>query len=156
MLLTCVISGSFERFKPLIDDTHRELKSYGVDVLEPPLGPVRVGKLYIPTGEEVRRYGDTSRPVWPLDGEVDLSIRGIEDRFLAALGRASFAYLVAPGGYIGETAAFELGFGLGVGVLLYASDMPIFEEPTDSTRELCNHIHVMDVPDAVEHTRQLL
>jgi hypothetical protein len=56
------------------------------------------------------------------------SIKLVEDRHLEAIRASDFLWLVAPDGYVGQSASMEVGYAL-------ASGTPIFGEvlPTDTT-----------------------
>lgn len=110
-MITAVVSGSF-KFKPEIDATITTLEETGIQVLEP-----TKGWLILPSLEltERLRYGQ----VRPLPTEENLSTKEIEERFLKALGKASFMYLMNPGGYVGLSASLEIGFAL-------AGEKPIY------------------------------
>jgi hypothetical protein len=49
------------------------------------------------------------------------SIKDIEDRFLAAIRKSDFLYLFNPEQYLGDSAAFEVGYAL-------EGDIPIFSK----------------------------
>jgi hypothetical protein len=111
-MITAVVSGSF-KFKPEIDRTITALEETGIKVLEP-----TKGWLIMPTLEvtEHLRYGQMR----PLPTEENLTARQIEDRFLRALGRANLMYLMSQEGYVGSSAALEIGYALGGGKSIYA------------------------------------
>ncbi len=67
-------------------------------------------------------------------------IRLVQDRHLAAIQASDFLWLVCPGGYIGLSAAMEIGFAVSAGV-------PVFSltEPGDITmREYVRTVESMD------------
>lgn len=101
--LTCVVPGSF-KYKSEIDQVIEELENLGVLVLDPPRGQVVKSGLIFN----------------PLQEEVYLSWGIVEGEFLRNIGRSHFAYVVNPGGYVGETVAFELGYALAAGKPIYA------------------------------------
>lgn len=106
--LTACISGSF-KFKPEIDSLAEEFADYGVSVLEP-----TKGWLYIPS-----KFSPNAGEFKPLPSERGMSVREVEDRFLAAASRADFVYLYNPYHYMGTSMAFELGFLHGREKLIY-------------------------------------
>ena len=59
------------------------------------------------------------------------SPRLVEDRHLAAITQSDFIWLVNPDGYVGPSAAFELGFAI-------ASSVPVYSDtrPSDLTMRL--------------------
>jgi len=110
--LTCVISGSFEKFKPEIDNLHSEFQDQGIDVLAPDKGWSGVdyarSKIIFPQGFR------------PLPTERGMTPGEIEEEFLRSLARASFLYLFNQDGYIGNSAAFEMGNAIGSNKPIYA------------------------------------
>jgi hypothetical protein len=111
-MITAVVSGSF-KFKPEIDKAIETLEETGITVL----GPAK-GWLIMPSLEiaERLRYGY----IRPLPTEEKLTPRQIEDRFLRALGRANLMYLRNQEGYVGNSAAFEIGYALSKDKPMYA------------------------------------
>lgn len=147
--ITCVIAGSF-RYKSFIDDYRHAFERWGVTVLQPPVGPPKTGKLHIPTGEEVRHYGDSQKPFWPLAEEAGKSIRQIEDAFLAAIGQASLLYIVTIDKRIGLSAAMEAGYALGAGTPIYTNELPCFDPWPATEAELARQVKVANIPEAIE------
>lgn len=97
--LSCVISGSFEKFKPEIDKAIDDFTELGVNVIAP-----EKGWLYRPP----ERRADT--PFRPLKSEISMTIKEIEEAFLRGIDKSDFVYIVNPDGYIGSTVAFEIGY----------------------------------------------
>jgi len=135
------ISGSFQ-FKPEIDRAIEAFRDYGVMVLEP-----TTGWLWTPVLQVV------SSPFRPLPAERGLELREVEDRFLAAIDRADFLYVLNPGGYIGLSTAFEIGYAM-------ESDKPIYMQETPDFMELAEYdlarkayleqrITIADIPGVV-------
>lgn len=147
--ITCVIAGSFNH-KDIIDDHRRAFERWGVTVLQPPSGQPKVGKLYIPTGEEVRYYGDLQKPFWPLAIEVGKSIRQIESEFLTSVGRASLFYLVTVGQRIGLSAALEVGYALGSDTPIYTNELPRLDPWPATEAVLAERAKVMSVLEVIE------
>lgn len=114
--LTCCISGSFDKFKPEIDAAIREFTDLGVIVLEPGLG--WLSKLQVLT------LGYDPKVFRPLPREIGLKPGQIENRFLKALGRSDFLYVENPNGYIGNSAALEIGFALARNRAIYSRFAP--------------------------------
>lgn len=56
--------------------------------------------------------------------EKDDSVRTIEDRVLHAIKQSDAIWLFAPGGYIGVSTAFEIGFALSINVPVYTNTLP--------------------------------
>lgn len=147
--ITCVIAGSF-RHKDLIDDYRHAFERWGVVVLQPPSGQPKQGTLYIPTGEEVRRYGNSARPFWPLAQEVGKSIKQIEDEFLTAIGQASLMYIVTVDQHIGLSASMEAGFALASETPIYTNELPRVDDWPSTEALLAEEANVASVPEAIE------
>jgi hypothetical protein len=53
------------------------------------------------------------------------SVRLVEDRHLAAIAESDFLWLVAPDGYVGPSASFEMGCAVTRGIPIYtAAEIP--------------------------------
>lgn len=107
MEVYAVVSGSFNRFLPQIQDAVRELSKLDVTVLSPEVG----------------------RPVSEIGGFVMLEKdKGtppeIEREHLQAIAKSDFLYIVNPEGYIGTSVALEMGYALSKGVPIYSSERP--------------------------------
>ncbi len=57
-------------------------------------------------------------------GEERAEPAALEDAHLDAIRRARFVWLWAPGGYVGLSAALEIGFAVAVGTPVYAREQP--------------------------------
>ncbi len=118
--LSCSIIGSF-KFKPEIDMVIEEFEDLGVKVLAP-----NKGWLYVHPHKQVIPESKQYRPL-PL--EKHMSLRQVEDRFIDAINRSKFVYIVNPHGYIGASGAFEFGIAMG-------QEKPIFlQEEVDYSNE---------------------
>ncbi len=123
------VSGSFHRHMDVISEDVRDFQRRGVDVLSP--ADPRVVDDF---GEFLFVASDTRR-----------SIRGIQNRHLAAIAESSFLWLVCPDGYVGTSAAFEVGFAA-------AAEIPIFSVTPPSDLTLRQYVQVVsDVPDVIRH-----
>jgi nucleoside 2-deoxyribosyltransferase len=116
------VSGSFRRHMTAIYDAVVELVELGVNVLSPadPRVVDQIGEFVFVASDKVR------------------SIKLVEDRHLECISVSDFLWLVAPDGYVGQSASMELGYAVARGI-------PIFcrEEPTDGTLQK----YVRLVPD---------
>ncbi|OGH07215.1 MAG: hypothetical protein A2171_01660 [Candidatus Levybacteria bacterium RBG_13_35_9] len=110
--VSCVISGSFGKFKPEIDRAIDNFRDLGVTVLAP-----GKGWLYIPPQRQYSR----SAFFRPLHSEVGRTIKQIEDEFLDAIRNSDFLYVVNPDGFIGQTVGMEIGFAV-------ACDKPVYSQ----------------------------
>jgi NTP pyrophosphatase (non-canonical NTP hydrolase) len=77
-----------------------------------------------------------------LSGELDDSVGDIESRHLRAISDADFVWLHAPQGYVGLSAALELGHARAVGV-------PIFSDALPEDETLASIIRVVSCPEDV-------
>lgn len=96
--LTAAISGSF-KFKPEVDALIDAFADIGVQVLEPTRG-----WLALPSGLV------TPPEFRPLPAERGMNAIEVERRFLRAVERADFLYVANLFEYIGEMAAYEIGY----------------------------------------------
>lgn len=124
-----MVSGSIKKHKPEIDRTIRQFDDLGVRVLAPETGWI-------------------ARPVWevlrlpqggfyPLPSERGMSAGAVEDNFLASLGRADFVYVENPEGYVGNSVALEIGFGLFLGKPIFSRfsiDVSLDQDPIWASR----------------------
>lgn len=98
-----VLSGSFRKDVVGIRRAYEELITNNCQVLSP-------HRLEFDNAEFVR---DTA--------EVSLSVKSIQDHHLLALKQADFLWLYAPEGYVGTSAAFEVGFASAIGLPIFSS-----------------------------------
>lgn len=106
--LRATVSGSFNRFIAEVGEAVIELRGLGVQVLSPE-DPIVVGAV-----------GDflfvASDPVHCL--------KLVQDRHLAAIAASDFVWLVNPGGYVGVSAAMEIGYATRSGVPVFSTTLP--------------------------------
>lgn len=107
--LTATVSGSFRRAMAAVTGAVYALTDAGVRVLSP-ADPRIVDQF----GDFVFVASDRAR-----------AIRLVQSRHLAAIDASDFVWLVAPEGYIGQSAAMELGFAVAVRTPVYCSEVPI-------------------------------
>lgn len=125
--LSVVICGSFRRAQEQLQGSHTEFLQAGCTVLSP-TSPFFVAEA------EGFVYAEE---------DLGLEPHSIESRHLEALQAADFLWLHAPDGYVGLSAAMEIGFAHAVGLRIYAS-----RRPNDVT--LASFVEVVDSPaDAV-------
>lgn len=120
--LNVVMCGSFRRERVALAATHRLLAAR-FRLLSP-----RSVDFVDPDADFVR-----------LDDEVGESVASIEDRHLAAIRDADFVWLVAPHGYIGRSAAMEVGHARALGV-------PVFTDAAVDDVTLGEYLQVVDGP----------
>lgn len=102
-----VVSGSFGKFLREIELAINSLIGIGVTVLSP----------------------TSTTPVSNINGFVVLDIdkgtpHQIEIKHLSAITKCDFLYIVNPGGYIGNSACFEIGYAFSNNVPIYSSHTP--------------------------------
>ena len=102
------VSGSFHRHMQEIQEAVDTLKDHGATVLSP--SEPRV----------VDNFGDFLF----VASDLRRSIRGVQNRHLSAIRHSSFVWLECQGGYIGSSAAFEVGYAMAVRVPVYSSVPP--------------------------------
>jgi hypothetical protein len=106
------VSGSFKRHLETIQRDVELLRAQSAVVLSP--SDPRIVDAF---GEFVFVSSDLRR-----------SIKGIQNRHLAAIRESDFLWLVCPDGYVGQSGAMEVGFAV-------ANDVPIYSDvaPSDWT-----------------------
>jgi hypothetical protein len=111
-MIKVTVSGSFRRHLHAISSAVQELTDLHVSVLSPS-DPRVVGA----TGEFLFVASDRIR-----------SVRLVQDRHMESIRASDFLWLVAPDGYVGQSASMEIGFAV-------ANSVPIFSRtyPTDLT-----------------------
>ena len=105
----CVIIGSF-RFTDKINEAIDQFERNGIKVLAPRRGRVI---------QDIEGYK-------VLDVDEGRSPLEIQRNYFWQIKRADFIYVINPGGYIGTESTWEIGWALGAGKPVYAS------EPLDS------------------------
>ena len=114
-ILKIVISGSFRKHLPGIQDKIKEFKSLGFEVLSPVISTA------VNPGEEF---------VF-LESDKDNNPKELEEKHLQAIQEASTLYIFNPDGYLGNSTQMELGFALGVQKPIYS-----YEEIADVSLKL--------------------
>ncbi|MBI3494971.1 hypothetical protein HY004_03250 [Candidatus Saccharibacteria bacterium] len=120
MVLRCVLSGSYHRDFETLQRLYRELASNGVQILS----PHRLDLIDNQT-EFVRDIA-----------EKNLSVMEIERHHLTALYQSDFMWLHCPNGYVGTSAAFEMGVAFSRRIPIYSN-----EKPADNV--LAGFVHVV-------------
>jgi NTP pyrophosphatase (non-canonical NTP hydrolase) len=106
--LEVVLSGTYRKQFDVLKLAYEEFQDLGCTVLSP-------SNVSIVREEHGFVY---------MRGEETQTPESIEERHLEAIQKASFVWLHAPDGYVGPTAALEIGFANAVGVPVYAREMP--------------------------------
>lgn len=107
-MLTATVSGSFHRHMGAITAAVHELAALSVRVLSPadPRVVAAQGEFLFVASDRVR------------------SVRLVQDRHLESIRAANFLWLVCPDGYVGQSAAMEVGFAAAVGVPIFTTRAP--------------------------------
>jgi hypothetical protein len=106
--LRVTVSGSFRRHLSAIQDAVQALTDEGAIVLSP--SDPRIVDAF---GDFVFVSSDRRR-----------SIKGIQARHLDAIAHSEFLWLVCPDGYVGQSAAMEVGFAVAAGTRIFADVAP--------------------------------
>jgi NTP pyrophosphatase (non-canonical NTP hydrolase) len=103
-----VISGTYRKEFEVLRHTYEEFQDLGCSILS----PSNVTIVHEHDGFVYMR------------GEEQETPEKIEFRHLGAIQKANFVWLHAPEGYVGPTAAMEIGFAHAAGVPVYAKQAP--------------------------------
>jgi len=133
-----VLSGSYRKDYEGLRRTYEHLKDLNCEVLSP---------------SSVNAVNELDGFVYML-GEESEAPDAIESRHLDAIQRSQFMWLHAPSGYVGTSAALEVGFAHAIGVPIFSGepvDDPIlrgFVQVVASPGEVLDRIakHVLPVP----------
>lgn len=142
--LYAAVSGSFRRHLGAIQEAVQSLSEVGAVVLSP--GDPRIVDAF---GEFVFVSSDLRR-----------SIKGVQNRHLDAIRHSDFLWLVCPDGYVGQSAAMELGFATASGVPVFADVAPSdwtlrqYVTPVGNVRAAC--LAVRNMPTGPTGPRSLL
>ena len=111
-LVPVTVSGSFNRHLGRIQDAVDALTRHGACVLSPA------------DPRPVERFG----PFLFVASDLRRCIKGTQDKHLQAISRSSFVWLECPDGYVGSSAALEIGYAA-------AREVPVFSAcpPKDLT-----------------------
>ena len=149
--LTCVVSGSFSKFKPEIDALHEEFLDHGIKIIAPDKGWTGVefarSKIIFPAGFR------------PLPSERGMTPAEIEQEFLRCLGRAHFLYLHNQDGYLGNSAYFELGNAIAATKPVYAKEQLVYETEFEDLSQwisIRNYVRLVPLPEIAEDYHQLM
>ena len=105
--ISVTISGSFNKDLDAIQKKIHQFQQEGVEVLSP-----KKSRAVSIHGGFVKLEDDKGTP------------SEIESRHLEAISRSDFLYVVNPGGYIGRSAAFEIGYALSQNIPVYSLEKP--------------------------------
>jgi hypothetical protein len=108
-MLKATVSGSFHRHMPAIYSAVNELRAANIDVLSPS-DPRVVGYLreFLFVASDRTRFKKL-----------------VQQRHFDAISNSDFLWLVCPDGYLGLSAAMEIGWALSAGTPIFAERAPI-------------------------------
>lgn len=124
-VIKATVSGSFRRAMGAVQNVVEELVAHGAFVLSPsdPRVVDQFGDFVFVASDRVRH------------------IRTVQGRHLASIAASDFLWLVAPEGYVGVSAAMEIGFAA-------ANDIPVFSDEVPSDLTLRQWVEVVAGPAA--------
>lgn len=128
--LPVVLSGSYRKDFEGLKRAYEELQDIGCKILSP---------------SNVVAVNEIDGFVY-MKGEEVQDPDAIEARHLDAIERSSFVWLHSPDGYVGPTAALEIGFAKAAGVPVYGREVP-------KDKILQSFVHVVGSPIQVVETR---
>lgn len=107
-MLRVTVSGSFRRHMTEIYEAVAEFVDRGATVLSPadPRIVDQIGEFVFVASDRVR------------------SIKMVEDRHLDCIRSSDFLWLVAPDGYVGQSASMELGYAIAHNVPIFCTQLP--------------------------------
>jgi hypothetical protein len=106
-----VIIGTYHREHHLLQRLFRELETTGCRIL----APISID------------FADTQPPIVRTSTEQDLSLGDLEAWHLRAIRDADFIWLFAPGGHVGTSSSFELGYATALNKPVFGYDLPFDE-----------------------------
>lgn len=108
-MIRCVtICGSFRKFPETLESALQEFKDYNIEVLSP-----RSAMILDDLDGFVTLRGDVVEGIDRLSSDyLPKAMRAIENSHLSAIRRSDAVWLIAPGGYIGLSTSFEIGWAL--------------------------------------------
>lgn len=121
-----VLSGSYRKGFETLKRAYEEFRDLGCKILSP---------------SNVSIVSEHDGFVY-MQGEETETPENIEDKHLAAIQKANFVWLHAPDGYVGPTAALEVGFASAAGVPIYAQEAP-------SDKVMQSFVRVVESPAAI-------
>jgi hypothetical protein len=130
-LMRATVSGSFHHHLPEVTRAVEDLRARGVEVLSPaePRIVDHLGDFLFVASDRLR------------------SIRLVQDRHVQAIRASDFLWLVAPYGYVGSSASFELGCA-------YLARIPVFSVDVPADATLREYVRVVrDIDKAIAEVR---
>jgi hypothetical protein len=136
--LAVVVSGSFHRHMERITAAVHEFAALSVRVLSPadPRVVAYQGEFLFVASDPVR------------------SVRLVQDRHLDCIRAASFLWLVCPDGYVGLSAAMEIGAARDAGVPIFATRAPSDLTMREYVRVVPTLVDAVRIANAVARPRR--
>lgn len=106
------VSASFNRFLREMQYAIEELSDEGAEVLSP---------------RRPTPYRELNNGFLLLGGDKEysnLSVKSVQDRHLACIAWSDFLWVICPDGYIGNSAAMEIGAAIAAGIPIYSLHAP--------------------------------
>jgi hypothetical protein len=119
-MVRATVSGSFHRHLAKIGEAVGALRDSGIKVLSP----------------SDPRVVDCEDEFLYVASDRVRSVRLVQDRHLDAVGASDFLLLVCPDGYVGSSAALEVGFAV-------AHDVPVISETAPADLTLRQYVQVV-------------
>ncbi len=134
-----LLIGSFRKHYPHMVDVIKKFEGAGIEVLSP-----KVAEILNPDDEFV---------VFDYDPE-HLSEKELEDLVLEKMHKSRFVYLVNPGGYIGLSASFEVGYCAAHGIDVYAMEPSTelcakYIKDVKSPEEILEHLTINETSNEI-------
>jgi hypothetical protein len=117
-MINATVSGSFHRHMPAIYSAVNELRSADVRVLSP----------------SDPRVVDYLRDFLFVASDRTRYKKLVQQRHFEAINNSDFLWLVCPDGYVGVSAAMEIGWALNAGIPIFAERAPIDVTAEDFVR----------------------
>jgi hypothetical protein len=139
---SCVVSGSFRKFKDRIDETIAIFKSRGIRVLSPDPGSL---------------FKSSKNSLWtpdsyPLASELYISEKTAKSQHTEAIKQADFLYIVNPGRYTGKSVLEEFGVAYFSVKDIYAAEPfdPALDEYDPKWLNMIQCLQVMDAREVAD------
>lgn len=108
MIRRVTVCGSFRKFPETLESALQEFKDHHIEVLSP-----RSALILDDLDGFVTLRGDVVEGIDLLSSDdLPRAMRSIEDSHLSAIQRSDAVWLIAPGGYLGLSSSFEIGWAL--------------------------------------------
>lgn len=124
-----MLSGSYHRAPDALARLFRELETNGCRILSP----------------ITLDFVDASDQTVRIKNEASLTARELELFHLRAIAESDFVLLHAPGGYVGTSASFELGYASALGIPCYSYESPSDEMLASQVRLASSVFEILEL-----------